>query len=120
MGVQSSGKRGVRSSSQKGATSRQGLAPMPQTAPVPGAFGQEGRTRDPRQRVAPKRGSARAGPRAHEAKGAGASSRPPAAEREQQRRLPARGRRSTGASAGKAAPRAPRGGPRKRAGRSAA
>jgi hypothetical protein len=41
MGMQLSDKRGVKSTSAKQGTSRHGIAPSPQTAPVAGAFGRE-------------------------------------------------------------------------------
>ena len=57
MGRQSSGKRGLRSTARKAASSRHGFGPTPATAPVTGAFGRGDRV-TPRRR-APRRDTGR-------------------------------------------------------------
>jgi hypothetical protein len=95
MGAQGSGKRGVRSSARKAATSRHGLDPQPSTAPVAGAFGREGAGRRTPASAGPlerRRAPARSG-RLRAVGPVGISNLSPARERQEQRRVPPRGTR---------------------------
>jgi hypothetical protein len=95
MGVQASGKRGLKSESRKAATSRHGLATQPATRPVGGAFGREGRDRQsPRSAGALERRAVPTRSGRLRAVGAvGISNLSPAREQQEQRRLPPRGSR---------------------------
>ncbi len=53
MGRQTSGKRGLQSTSRKVASSRHGINPMPATSPVAGAYGKGDRVTP--KRVPPRR-----------------------------------------------------------------
>jgi hypothetical protein len=95
MGVQGSGKRGLQSSGRKAQTSRHGTSSQPATSPVAGAFGREGTDRrTPRSagRLERRKAPARSG--ALRPVGAvGISNLSPERERQEQRRVPPRGRR---------------------------
>jgi hypothetical protein len=95
MGAQGSTKRGLQSESRKAATSRHGTGTQPSTRAVGGAFGREGAARrtpvsaGPLERRRPSKGTGRL-------RGVGAvgiSNLSPARERQEQRRVPPRGKR---------------------------
>ena len=95
MGAQASSKRGLKSDSRKGATSRHGIAPQPSTRPVAGAFGREGDDRRTRRSAGPleRRSTATRSGRLRAVGAVGISNLSPAREDKEQRRVPPRGTR---------------------------
>jgi hypothetical protein len=95
MGAQASSKRGLKSESRKAATSRHGIGTQPSTRPVGGAFGREGADRRTPASAGPlerRRASTRTG-RLRAVGAVGISNLSPARERQEQQRVPPRGKR---------------------------